>query len=202
LASSAPLETEACRPAAVFVTDGPGNSSKVAIEVADFPGLLRVVAWTLNGLNVEVHDLALLTTPDGLALDTFTVVKRDSNVRLSPTESADLVERLESTLNSCTARHTSEPQQLRCGGVCVSSPPHEDSSVVTVAVESAARSQQLLQVATTISGLGYAIKEAEVEAGKAWVFRVQHDGRQLTATEARSLLFLLSNEKSATDVPF
>lgn len=193
-------EAEACRPAAVFVTDGPGSMNKLTIEVSDFPGHLRVVAWTLNGLGVEVHDLALLSTADGVALDTFTVAKRDGSAKLSPMEAADIVERLESTLNSCTAR-ASEPQQLRCGDVCVSSPLHEDTSVVTVAVDPHSRSKQLLQLATQLSGLGYAIKEAGVEK-EAWVFRVQHAGRQLTDTEGHALLYLLTNSRSSTVVPF
>jgi UTP:GlnB (protein PII) uridylyltransferase len=40
-------------------------------QVADYPGLLRVIAWMLNGLGMRVHNACLKTTSDGIAEDSF-----------------------------------------------------------------------------------------------------------------------------------
>ena len=46
--------------------DADPKATKVNVSVQDFPGLLRIVAWVLNGLELRV-ERATLSTTDGMA---------------------------------------------------------------------------------------------------------------------------------------
>merc|ERR1711977_588719 len=93
--STANSEEGECFPALLTV-EQVENATKINISVVDFPGLLRVVAWVLNGLELVV-ERAEISTTDGMASqefyvtdlkgnkdENFTVISIDSEEKDSP----------------------------------------------------------------------------------------------------------------------
>merc|ERR1712207_17401 len=75
--STANSEEGECFPALVTV-EQVENATKINISVVDFPGLLRVVAWVLNGLELVV-ERAEISTTDGMASQEFYVTDLKGN---------------------------------------------------------------------------------------------------------------------------
>ena len=141
-----------------------------------------------------------------MALDTLWVTTL-SGAKLSASQGAAVAERLSDFLNQCAPRAVAaaERQTLTCSDVCVdSSEESEDCTLVRVRADPS-RNGQLLDVASTLSGLGITIREAELEehGGVAtWAFRVlSAKGTKLEYAESASLLFLLGTIGSQTSVP-
>jgi hypothetical protein len=120
-----------------------------------------------------------------------------SGEKLSASAGAAVAERLTDLLNQCAPKAAQQPPLLQCGDVCVdSSDALEDCTLVRVAAD-ARRNGQLLEIASTLSGLSITIREAELEQREGvsqWVFRVlSAKGTKLEYPEAASLLFLLGS---------
>ncbi len=118
-----------------------------------------------------------------------------SGSKLSAAESSAVADRLTDLLNECSPRAAESPQVLHCGDVCVdSSDAAEDCTLLKVKADPR-NNGQLLEVASTLSGLGITIREAEMEQHEGaglWVFRIlSANGSKLAYPEASSLLFLL-----------
>ena len=146
------------------------------------------------GLNIRVQRAKLWTTPDGIALDTFWISDLGGS-KLSPAAAAAVASRLCDFLDECSPKAAEQPDVLHCGDVCVdSSDALEECSLVKVAADPADNGQ-LLDVASTLSGLGFTIREADLEQdgqSGSWVFRVlSATGSKLNYSEAAALLFLL-----------
>ena len=65
------------------------NFTVMQIEVQDYPGLLRVISWVLNGLEMVAQNAILSTSADGIANNTFWLSTR-SGTKLS-NATADLL---------------------------------------------------------------------------------------------------------------
>lgn len=65
-------EEEWCAPALVSVDNRKNpHFTVVEVGVTDYPGLMRVIAWVLNGLDVVAQNAVLSTSQDGYANNTF-----------------------------------------------------------------------------------------------------------------------------------
>jgi UTP:GlnB (protein PII) uridylyltransferase len=65
-------EGEWCAPAFVSVDNRKNpHFTVLEVEVQDYPGLMAVVAWVLNGLDTVAQNAVLSTAQDGLAHNTF-----------------------------------------------------------------------------------------------------------------------------------
>ena len=163
------------------------------------------------GLNIRVQRAKRWTTPDGFALDTFWISDLDGK-RLSTAAAGDVASRICDYLTECSPKAAEQPNVLNCGDVCIdSSDAAEECTLVKVASDPR-NTGQLLELASTLSGLGITIREADLEqdgrAG-AWVFRVlSASSEKLNYSEAAALLFLLggpmgkrSSGRGPTSVP-
>jgi hypothetical protein len=140
----------------------------------------------------------------GMALDVLWVTDL-SGAKLSVAEANAVADRLSGLLNECQPRTGEHPQVLQCGDVCVdSSDELEECTLVRVAAD-ARNNGQLLEIASTLSGLGLTIREADMErdaaappdAPRTWVFRVlSGSGKKLDYPAAAALLFLLGGAMS------
>jgi hypothetical protein len=73
------LSTGLCVAPSVLVDNSAsGRATKLTVEAVDYPGVLRVIAWVLNGLQVRVQSAQLLSEGDELA-DTFWLVDLKGN---------------------------------------------------------------------------------------------------------------------------
>ena len=136
----------------------------------------------------------LWTTPDGLALDTFWISDLAGSKLSAPAAKA-VATRLADFLDECSPKAAEQPSVLNCGDVCIdSSDALEECSLVKVAADPQ-NNGQLLDLASTLSGLGITIREADLEQdgrSGAWVFRVlSATNTKLNFSEAAALLFLL-----------
>eukprot|EP00887_Chlorella_sp_A99_P001116 scaffold14.g1116.t1 len=71
------------------------------IEMPDVPGLLRTLAWTLNGLDMVAHNAIVRTTADGMAQDSFWLLTRKGK-KLSDDKAELLGERVRDFLIRCS----------------------------------------------------------------------------------------------------
>lgn len=73
-----------CIAPSVSVDNSSPDFTEVTVEAVDYPGLLRVIAWVMNGLGLRVHS-AKLHSSDAVAVDKFwlTTVK-GQKVRATP----------------------------------------------------------------------------------------------------------------------
>lgn len=183
--------------------------TKVTVEVSDFPGLLRLIAWLLNGLDIKVCR-AQLSTTQGYAKDFFMV--KDALTDKQVKDPQALQERLEDFLATCVpaavehAQADSAHAVYTAGHVVVdNSNPVEKFTVVRVTNDAQKGSSlQLLEMASTLTGLGLAILEAEISvcdaAKDAWVFRVSNaNGHKLDNAQASSLLYAIVMATSASN---
>ena len=132
----------------------------------------------------------------GRALDTLWVTTLNG-AKLSAAAAAAVADRLSDMLNDCTSRGAEPAAQLSAGDVCVcNADAHEECTLIKV-IADPHNNGQLLEIASTLSGLGITIREADMEnhdGTGTWVFRVlSAKGTKLEYPEASSLLFLLSN---------
>jgi len=167
-----------------------------------------------------VQRAKLFTTLDGTALDTFWISDL-SGSKLSAPAAAAVATRLRCVceargvaarslllcacsdfLDECSPKDE-PPSVLQSGNVCVdSSAESEECTLVKVCADPLNNgSSQLLDIASTLSGLGITIREADLEQGgpsAAWVFRVlSARGSKLDYAEAAALLFLLGGAGSS-----
>jgi UTP:GlnB (protein PII) uridylyltransferase len=59
-----------CIAPSVSVDNSNPDFTEVTVEAVDYPGLLRVIAWVMNGLDLKVHS-AKLQSGDSVAVDKF-----------------------------------------------------------------------------------------------------------------------------------
>lgn len=71
------------------------------VQVKDYPGLFRVIAWVLTGLDLCVEAAEVDTSPDGIATNKFWVVNRKRQ-KLSPRAAELLAERISDYVRYCT----------------------------------------------------------------------------------------------------
>lgn len=136
--------------------------TELRIEVADYPGLLRVISWVLNGMGMRVHNAVLKTTEDGIAEDTFWLTDY-SGRKLSDRSAETLAERLQDYVYTCTPRTVSKTAlEYTCGDIFISNAKHPKFTQVTIKGEPD-RPGFLLEIASVISGIGLEIAEAEIK---------------------------------------
>ena len=177
----------------------PPTESPHLPQTQDNPGTLRLIAWMLNGLEIDVKRAKLASTGDGLVKDLFWVSDQHG-AKLKNTEAVR--ERLE----ECLAGHSNVSPTgniFSRSGVTVDNSAELPNTVVRLASQGGRTgSAILLEVASTLSGLGLNIQEARGGEGDgSWEFAVVNtNGKKLDNNEAASLLFavLLISQSTIT----
>eukprot|EP00884_Botryococcus_braunii_P008343 jgi/Botrbrau1/1750/Bobra.0217s0008.1 len=150
--SEANSEAEYCMPAEIIVDNKKNQSFTVlTVEVQDFPGLVRVIAWVLNGVDVLVENATLQTDDDGIAHNTFWLTNSWGG-KLSQKRAEFLVERLGDYITYCTP----DDKELRAtaweqGPVSINNDESEKHTVVAVRLPRR-KQTALLEIASTITG--------------------------------------------------
>ncbi|KAG7668950.1 hypothetical protein Ndes2526B_g00666 [Nannochloris sp. 'desiccata'] len=138
------------------------NFTVMEIEVQDYPGLLRVVSWVLNGLELIAQNAILSTSADGVAYNTFWISSR-SGKKLSDTAADLLAERVREFLSYCSPRPAEAVQtEFSLGPISVSNTEHSQYTLVKV------REQErtpgfLLEVASVLSGLNVQVLQGVIQ---------------------------------------
>eukprot|EP01025_Chloroclados_australasicus_P008439 TRINITY_DN1299_c0_g2_i4.p2 TRINITY_DN1299_c0_g2~~TRINITY_DN1299_c0_g2_i4.p2 ORF type:complete len:373 (-),score=25.46 TRINITY_DN1299_c0_g2_i4:325-1443(-) len=203
-------DAEVCYPAFVSYDNQQNqNFTVVQLEINDYPGLVRVIAWVIEGLDLVVQNALLSTTDEGLVSDTFYLTD-SRNRKLSDREAEDVVDRLREFVTYCSPDNVemdaTELYQEGVGRVSNTADPLKTE----VIVNQNGNPPSLLQLACAITGAGAVIREAVVqscencaegvsqpdfEAGKGTLFRflvTDRAGNKLDYQRAQSLLYTLS----------
>lgn len=153
-----------CAPAFVVHDQSNPHYSQFTIDVQDYPGLLRVITWVMNGLSCRVHNAVLKTSDDGQATDTFWVTDLRGR-KLSDAAAADVAERLEDFVSYC-APPTGDGvfTEFTCGDIAVSNISHSKWTEVTITANLFSPGL-LLELSSIFHGQGLVICEAVVRGG-------------------------------------
>jgi len=131
--------------------------------VDDYPGLLRVISWVLNGLGMRVQRAHLRTTEQSTAHDEFWLTDL-RGAKLSGEAAAAVAERVTDFVQRCGPSAAADAAlDFVCGNISVSNGAHARYTLVTVAGEPA-RHGFLLEIVSAVSGVGLTIKEAVIES--------------------------------------
>ncbi|KAI3423829.1 hypothetical protein D9Q98_009665 [Chlorella vulgaris] len=156
------IEGGYCMPA--FVT-ADNNRSKcftvLDVEVGDYPGLLRVLSWSLNGLDVVAQNAVVRTSEDGIAHNTFWLTCRGGE-KLEDEEAELLAERVRDFVMYCSPDESASRKTEFCAGpIHISNRLHEQYTVLTVQ-EPQPTPGFLLEVASALSGMNVCIQQGVV----------------------------------------
>jgi len=175
------------------------------IEILDYAGLLRVIAWCLNGLDIVTENALLSTSLEGVANNSFWL-RTASGKKLSDKAAEVLVERIRDYLAYCSPKPDEQLQtEFQSGPISLSNTEHPDYTVVKVA-ESKRTPGQMLTIASILSGLNVRVMEGVIQ-GSSWkpseeglsrdvsrlfTFRIlDQNGNKLDVSNAKSLLYTL-----------
>ncbi|KAK9830186.1 hypothetical protein WJX72_010186 [[Myrmecia] bisecta] len=204
----AQAEGEYCMPGELTIDNQTNDKFTILeLEVKDYPGLLRVVAWVLNGLELIVENATLKTDQDGIARNTFWLT--DVGGRKLKNEVAELVaERVGDFVTYCTPdKQALSANQFRNGNILVDNQEDEKYTIVTFN-EATEKGGNLLEVASAMTGVGVTIAEAVIQGctqcggpemgefnsakGRLFKFWVtDRHGNKLDFARATSLLYVL-----------
>lgn len=133
------------------------------VEVGDYPGLLRVISWTLNGLDVCTQNAVVRTSEDGQAHNTFWLTKRGTGKKLTDAEAELLSDRVRDFVTYCSPDQSHTQASEFCAGpIEVSNSQHEHYTVVSVR-EPRPTPGFLLEVASALSGMNVQIYQGVVQ---------------------------------------
>lgn len=169
----------ACSPAFVSWSNDSPHYTQFTIDVTDYAGLLRVVAWCLNGLSCRVHNAVLRTSRDddgagsddplgggntAAASDVLWVTDLRGR-KLSDKKAADVAARLEEYVSFCAPPQEEEEFTEYDGGdITVSNLKHAE--LTEVSVTAALFSPGLvLELASLFSGQGFEIRAGLIRGG-------------------------------------
>lgn len=178
------------------------------VEVPAFPGLLRTLAWVLNGLDMVAHQATIKTDAEGVAHNKFYVLTRRGK-KLSDGKAELLAERVRDFMATCSGAQTRPdiPTEFCCGPICVSNSTNDEHTLVAVQ-EDRPIPGFLLDVASVLSGLNHTIQAAEIahqdscegdwvtstmDCGRTFNFCINNSrGTKLDTEEVSALVYVLS----------
>ncbi|CAL8470964.1 g10506 [Coccomyxa elongata] len=189
------LEGEYCMPGEIEIdNDSSPEYTKLTIEVKDYPGLLRVITWVINGLDLLVETAKLTTEDDGMAKNVFWITDRRGN-KLSNFHARMLQERVGDFVVYCTPDNkTLSAHKFESGAITVDNEEDEKFTVVTIA-EGKERVTALLDVASAMTGIGVIIHEAIIQGDKEQADQLLGDTKRGRATSGVRFKFWVSDRQ-------
>tara|TARA_X000000368_G_scaffold41682_1_gene30093 strand:- start:1819 stop:2634 length:816 start_codon:yes stop_codon:yes gene_type:complete len=219
VADSQDEDVESC--ATVFCSvdnDRFEDRSAVTVSIQSIPGLMRVISWLLEGLDLEIWNARITTDDNGFVKMEFELVEKtydDKFVKVSDPD--EVKERLEDYLNFCVRKDQGEKTfgvKTR-RGVCVDNESSNDTTIATVVVNSSPV-KTLLPISSAVTALKLKIDSAVLVGGesdeedpevfldcKKWRFELVNagSGEKLSSQEANALMYTLTLlVQSATNV--
>lgn len=139
----------------------------VNIEILDYPGLMRVIAWCLNALDVVADHATMHTDDENVAYNSFWV-RTISGKKLSTSAAKTVVERLSDYLAYCSPKPEDEMQtEFILGPITISNSEHPQYTVLSVE-ESSRTPGQMLTIASILSGLNIRIMEGLIQGSDSF----------------------------------
>ena len=182
--------------------------SIVALTARSVPGLMRSVAWVLNGMDLVAHECAIATDAEGTVEMTFEVTERagSSGTEERMIEDPTLVrERLYDYLARCAAEgDETDEERLSEDGVTVDNTRRADSTYVSVRIDDRVSSAiSLYPIGNAFTGTGLIVKNGVLTKGidpatgssiKTWEFDVvrQKDRKKLHKDQLQALMYTLA----------
>jgi UTP:GlnB (protein PII) uridylyltransferase len=191
------------------------DRSLMSISIQSIPGLMRVISWLLEGLDLEIWNAKITTDDEGFVKMDFEIVEKtydDAFVKLTDPEAVK--ERMEDYLNFCVRKDRGETTfgvKTR-RGVCVDNESSNDTTIATVVVNTSPV-KTLLPISSAVTALKLKIDSAVLVGGesdgecvvdcKKWRFELVNaeSGKKLNSQEANALMYTLTLlVQSATNV--
>jgi len=182
--------------------------SVVALRARSVPGLMRSVAWVLNGMDLVAHECSIATDAEGTVEMTFEVTER---VGSSGTEERMIEDpaltrgRLYDYLAKCAAgADETDEERLSEDGVTVDNTRNADSTYVSVRIDDRVSSAiSLYPIGNAFTGSGLVVKNGVLTKGvdpvtglpiKTWEFDVvrQKDRKKLHKDQLQALMYTLA----------
>ena len=182
--------------------------SVVALRARSVPGLMRSVAWVLNGMDLVAHECSIATDAEGTVEMTFEVTER---VGSSGTEERMIEDpaltrgRLYDYLARCAAgSDETDEERLSEDGVTVDNTRNADSTYVSVRIDDRVSSAiSLYPIGNAFTGSGLVVKNGVLTKGvdpvtglpiKTWEFDVvrQKDRKKLHKDQLQALMYTLA----------
>lgn len=179
----------------------------LTVEMLDYTGLMRVIAWCLNGMDVVADHASMKTTEDNVAMNSYWI-RSVSGKKLSSVKAEALAERLSDYLAYCSPTPEDEIQtDFIAEPIAVSNSKHPLYTVITVE-ESSRTPGQMLSIASILSGLNARVMEGTIESndipkdfsgaqgykgtGRLFTFSIcTADGKKFDVNSCKSILYAL-----------
>lgn len=151
----------------VTIDNSNPNFTIMEVEILDYPGIMRVLAWCLDGLDVVAEHAVISTksvegSDQPFAHNLFWLCTR-SGKKLSDTGAENLAERVRDYLSYCSPKPNEElGTEFRSGPIVVSNSESQDCTTVTV-TESGQGNSQLLTIASVLSGLDVQVVKGVIQ---------------------------------------
>ncbi|KFM22880.1 putative protein phosphatase 2C 11 [Auxenochlorella protothecoides] len=182
------------------------SSTVLEVEIKDYPGLLRIIAWVLNGLDLVAENAVVSTDAEGIAHNTFWLTSLSGN-KLKDKTAEMLADQVRDYLMYCT--HQSDVKaatEFTSGPITISNSEDKEHSVIHVREDNPSPGF-LLEVASALTGLNTQIQQGVIQGTgncenkdtslgcdarlfKFWV--KSSTGEKLNYEQASALLFTLN----------
>ena len=146
----------------------------VKLEMLDYKGLMAVISWCLNGLDVvaEYAEIKTIQEDNGngrpVAMNSFWL-RTVSGRKLSDAKAESLRERLQDYVAYCSPKPEDASitsWESECGHIRISNGDHERYTVVTIE-ENARTPGQMLSIASILTGLNARVVEGSIQSPEA-----------------------------------
>ena len=209
VAGSQDEDVESCAFVLISIdNDSFDDRSVLKLQIQSLPGLMRIISWLLEGLDLEIVNAKIATDEDLFVTMEFEIVEKtydDEYVKLSDPDGVK--ERLEDYLNFCISKTNKEMEfgVKRHRGVCVDNESSRETTIATVVVNTSPV-KSLLPISSAVTALKLKIDSAELvnlttmskevayRANKMWRFELvtAGEGEKLTNAEANALFYTLT----------
>jgi len=158
------VDGDYCIPSYVTIDNHKDQDATILeVEVMAYPGLIRVLAWTLNGLDVVANNAVIHTKPNGMAHNTFWLTDRSGN-KIDDATADAIGERVRDFVIYCSPKaELSSATEFSSGPITVSNSEHPEYTVVCVQ-EQQRKPGFLLEVASVLSGLNAEVMQGIIHA--------------------------------------
>jgi len=191
----------------------------LTVTVSVVPGVMRILSWLLNGLDLDVNEAEWVINEEEGSTDesppmetvdlTMQVTEGRGKYASKVKDTRGLEDRLSEYLRFCTQAERKYHPVIEHGGIKIDNEADPETTLLTVSSsESGARS--MLYVSSTITGLGLKMNRAKLlpasgSDGSVWNYNltVFETNGKLTNAQMQGLLYTLclvfnTSSKSAT----
>jgi len=135
--------------------------SILTIEVMGYPGLLRTVAWTLNGLGVRAQNANMTTDDDGYVVLKFWLTDMQYK-RLSSRMADNVRDSLYDFVQTCMPPPGKEQEEWRYGNTVISNKSHAKYTELVISGEPT-KPGFLLEIATVLGASGATVQGMTIQ---------------------------------------